>query len=524
MSLVELRVELPAYAHSFLIHVPSSCTILDVKQEIFQKCVGAPRVDGQRLIWRGRYLVDSEKLDELWKSCDETRIVHLAVHPSAWSSTPLDIPKVPQPQVQSTIPKSRPAPQSPPESPSSPVMNSPPTISQVAHSLTFVLFKHQIALRALTPDAVSHVIDVGDLSASRSLAVQAVESHGWTWPAILDEEFPAATAGGLKYDCVTLNGQSFLSLNCPSEDPTALQAHALKVLTCTFSLLSIPTSQTNNTRTIPSQTVPIPPNVNMMLQQLGLPQLRVAQIHNQNYIPNGILPELREMPLRPLLAPLMMLLFRTLLLLYFVAPARKPIFGILVVAWMLYEIWRPIRDGLVRGLRRGVPNDLARQDAPARQEPRPVQNALEAPRPPQNFLGAAIAERVDNQAAAVVLDTISSLNISTEEQILNDAPGAVTREPGFGHKVITFFSLFLTTIHPAVWNQRRAALRRREGRIRTEGHSRDSSTAGAEGEDGQNETRVEMQRELRAQHARRPRWIRDYMERVIAGDWVDDSD
>jgi hypothetical protein len=67
MSLVQLRVELPAYAHSFLVHVPSSCTIFDVKQEIFKTCVGGPQVGGQRLIWRGRYLVDSEKVDEIWK-------------------------------------------------------------------------------------------------------------------------------------------------------------------------------------------------------------------------------------------------------------------------------------------------------------------------------------------------------------------------------------------------------------------------------------------------------------------------
>jgi Ubiquitin family len=67
MSLVQLRVELPAYAHSFLVHVSPSCTILDVKQEIFKACIGGPRVEGQRLIWRGRYLVDSEKVDELWK-------------------------------------------------------------------------------------------------------------------------------------------------------------------------------------------------------------------------------------------------------------------------------------------------------------------------------------------------------------------------------------------------------------------------------------------------------------------------
>jgi hypothetical protein len=404
----------------------------------------------------------------------------------------------------------------------------------VTHPLAFILLKHQNALRTLTPDAVDHVIDIGDLETSRSLAVQTVERHGWIWPTILDEEFPLATEGGLKYDRVTnkfvksymirtlhangisVSGQSFLSLRRPSEEPTALQAHALKVLTYTFSLLSTPTSQTNNTPIIPSQTVPIPPNVNMMLQQLGLPQLRVVQNHN----PNGILPELREMPLRPLLAPLMMLLFRALLLLYFVAPARKPIFGVLVVAWMLYEIWQPIRNGFVRGLRRGVPDQVG-QDGPARQEPRPAQDAPEVPRPPQNFLGAVMAERVDNHAAAVLLDTVASFNISTEEQILNDVPGAVTREPGVGHKLITFLGLFLMTLHPAVWNQRRAALRRREGRITTEENMRNRPTADAEGEEGQNETRAQ---ELRAQHARRPRWIRDYMERVVAGDWVDDSD
>lgn len=66
MSFVQIRVELPAYAHSFLIQVPRSCAMLDVKQEIFKTCVGRPRVEGQRLIWRGRYLVDSEKVDEVW--------------------------------------------------------------------------------------------------------------------------------------------------------------------------------------------------------------------------------------------------------------------------------------------------------------------------------------------------------------------------------------------------------------------------------------------------------------------------
>ena len=67
MSFVQLRVELPAYAHSFLVQVPRSSTILDIKQEISKTCVGEPRVEGQRLIWRGRYLIDSERVDAVWK-------------------------------------------------------------------------------------------------------------------------------------------------------------------------------------------------------------------------------------------------------------------------------------------------------------------------------------------------------------------------------------------------------------------------------------------------------------------------
>jgi hypothetical protein len=475
------------------------------------------------------------------QSPDELRIVHLAVHPSAWSSTPPDIPQA-TPAASSATPLPRPMPQNPPEIPISPATNFPPPIPQPTQPLAFVLLKHQNALRALTHGAVGQVINIPDLEASRSAAVQVVEAHGWSWPAILDEPFPAATAGGVMYERVTIkfvvlyqmcisytngvsfSGQNFLSLTRPSEEPTVLQAHALKVLTYTFSLLSIPATQTTNPHTLPSQAVSTPPNVNLLLQQLGLPQLRVAQNLNANPNPNRILPELRELHLRRLVVPLLMLLFRTLLLLYFVAPARKPIFGVLIVAWMLYEIWRPIRHGLIRGLQRGVPNDRAREDAAAQQEPRPAQDVPVAPRPPQNFLAGIAAERVENQAVAAVLDAVSNLNISTEEQILNDSPGVVTREPGFGHKFMTFLSLFLMTIHPAMWNQRRASLRQREGRIRTEENARNSRTTGTDSEEGQDETRARLQTELREQYARRPLWIRNYMERVVANDWVDDSE
>jgi hypothetical protein len=68
MSLL-IRVELPTYSHSFQISVSSIGTIDDVKREIEKICAGNPRVHGQRLIWRGRFLGDDEKVLDIWKVC-----------------------------------------------------------------------------------------------------------------------------------------------------------------------------------------------------------------------------------------------------------------------------------------------------------------------------------------------------------------------------------------------------------------------------------------------------------------------
>lgn len=67
MSIVEIRVELPTYSRTFHVHVLSSCTVLDVKHAIFSTCPGAPRVDGQRLLCRGRLLADHERVEDIWK-------------------------------------------------------------------------------------------------------------------------------------------------------------------------------------------------------------------------------------------------------------------------------------------------------------------------------------------------------------------------------------------------------------------------------------------------------------------------
>ena len=66
-SFVAVRVELPTYSLSFTANVSVSGTVLDLKQSISASCVGQPRVEGQHIIWRGRYLEDHEKISDIWK-------------------------------------------------------------------------------------------------------------------------------------------------------------------------------------------------------------------------------------------------------------------------------------------------------------------------------------------------------------------------------------------------------------------------------------------------------------------------
>jgi len=231
-----------------------------------------------------------------------------------------------------------------------------------------------------------------------------------------------------------------------------------------------------------------------------------------------------------------MLLLRTVLLLYFVAPARKPIFGIFILAWMLYEIWQPIRNGLRNGWGRIAENERrpdngagAGQDqnnAPQANAPPPNGMRNPAVNPPArpNVIGVSLERH-----AMTAFDTLANMNIAEEERILSGAPGAPTTEPGLGHKVTTFFGLLITTLHPAIWNRRRAALRRREGTVRTEANIRNAPPPASEGE-SDTPSSPEVNRaaqaveELRARYNSRPRWIQRYMERVVAEDWVDDSD
>lgn len=337
----------------------------------------------------------------------------------------------------------------------------------------------------------------------------------------------------LPSDATFQRGQSYLQLATDSENaqPTPLQQHALKVLTYTFNILYLPINNFSTSRGSQPQQLPVPPHVNQLLQQLGLPPLRPAGNNANPANPNAVLADLREIPVRALLAPLLMLLFRTLLLLYFFAPARKPIFGILILGWMVYEIWQPIRNGLRNGWGRMHDNGQhqANNGQNARQGPgAPAPNA--PPPPGVRAAHAAPAGAVTLEAqAGQIFDTLANLNIEDEQRLLNPGPGGPPAEPTIGHKIVTFLSLFITTLHPAIWNRRRVALRRREGVVRTEANVRNSPPPSADNPSDSTPSPVDdeaarRREQLRVQYGLQPRWIQRYLERVVAEDWVDDSD
>ncbi|PPQ77371.1 hypothetical protein CVT25_010953 [Psilocybe cyanescens] len=548
MSLVDIRVDLPSYSRSFVVKVQPSSTVLQIKEEIYHTCPGQPRTAGQRLIWRGRLLTDDENIDNLWKN--EPRIVHLAVHPSAWSS----LPPVVQPHTQ-PLAQPQPTPTVPTQHTLSPtpaptrwafatplqhLVNSPqpPPRSPAA----YVLYQHQKALACLCSGITPPPPNVYEsTSAARAVAVQMLERSGFIWPAILDEAYPPPSeTKGVEYVISQIDGGLFLQLVDCHQSPSPMQEHALKVLSNTLTILTMALPTTPTIRTITPQSTPIPPHVNELLQQLGMPPLRAVN-NNANPVgnqPNAAMDDIRQIPIRPLLAPLTMLLLRTLLLLYFIAPTRTPIFGVLIVAWMLYEIWQPIRNGLQNGWGRNPPQNQQQREnnAPVGAQNVDQPNAVPAPGglPAANVPvrpGPIGPVTLDLQAGAL-FDSLANLNIEEEQRMLNQATATAAAEPGLGHKITTFLSLFVTTLHPAIWNRRRVALRRREGVVRTEANARNAplsppATPPADAEipaTSVDNVAAQRREELRAQFNRRPRWIQRYMERVVAEDWVDDSD
>ncbi|KAI0677016.1 hypothetical protein C8Q78DRAFT_60528 [Trametes maxima] len=544
MSSAPLRVELPAYSHSFQVQVQPASTIRDVKLEIASVCPGAPTPEGQRLIFKGRLLKDDERVEDVWKSPDDSRVVHLAVHPSAWTSSPPAPPSAAQeglPAPEPT-PVSRPTPTTQPHLFSHAQQPVQPRI-QPMHSLPSVAYVHNlhnIALCILSAGAVAVPSQppASELGTWRAAAMDVYRNRGWVWPSVFDEPFPSgSTDEGAVYEPVTLEGLPYLSLTTPNATPNASQLHALKVLSYTFPLLSMAHDPLLYAPPAPFPVYSNTPtaNLNQRLQELGFPPLRLMP--GQNIPRNGndannanpLAPagaEIRAIPVRALMVPLLMLAFRTLLLLYFFSPSKRPLFGILLSVWIIYEAWNAMRLVLNDGHERaaGPAANAAAPNAP----PDPRQAAAQ---PAQPGLVPTRPNRGANRSPAMaILDRLAMINLPAEDALLEmdiNAP-----PPSVVQKTKMFITLFFLTLYPAAWDRRRAALRRREGRIRTEANARETAlteraereSAGAEApaRTDEEEARARAREQVVIRHERRPAWLKEYVQRVQYSEWVDD--
>lgn len=335
--------------------------------------------------------------------------------------------------------------------------------------------------------------------------------------------------------------------------------HALNVLTYTFSILSLPPSRPLPTPT-PSvlNPSPVPPHVNDLLRELGLPALRAAPNGNIDVTvhPDAagtpVIPEhaegniIREIPMRALLAPLLMIVFRTALLLYFFSPTRKPLLGLCLIAWIIYEMWTHVRivilrpldraggDGVgfgVNGAQAGGAADGAPIVAPVPQDRVEERNPLrpggrvpntEPTRDAQQVRGPPIPRQSNG-----IIDSLSLANVHNENKLLwpLQQPTTTPEPSTFLHKVTSFFSLLVVTLHPEVYNRRRVALRQRESRLRTEmnaiergAEARNSEQVPSEEEQRKDATRQQLQ----TQHAQRAVWVKRYVERVRQDDWIEE--
>lgn len=268
MSLL-IRVELPTYSHSFQISVPSIGTVDDVKREIEKVCAGNPRVHGQRLIWRGRFLGDDEKVLDIWKvrqptssffsslmgicycrildgqSQNDSPVVHLSVHPSAWASAPPSVatisanagPAVPVTVTSGALtpppihtghgsggyfhtsqpPRSVPQPgtfprqvqpgQGSPPPAALPAPTSVPGLAPISVGyINYIAYQHLSAASVLRSGRMIEDPPPTGIAESKNMAKQLMAQWGYAWPSVFDDEYPPAEdeSAGIKYEQVTI--------------------------------------------------------------------------------------------------------------------------------------------------------------------------------------------------------------------------------------------------------------------------------------------------------------------------------
>lgn len=238
-----------------------------------------------------------------------------------------------------------------------------------------------------------------------------------------------------------------------------------------------------------------------------------------------------NLPMRAIMAPILMLVMRATLMMYFFSPDQTPFFGIIVGMWVLYEAWNAVRAAVAATRDPAEP----RRDGDNQGG---INGGAGAPGP--NGVDGARPSDPTRQQVNAVLDTVANINIREENEML-EAPGDLP-SPTLFHQAKTFASLMIVTLIPALWDLRRAELMRREGTLRTEMNVITAATAPlpssgsaaqvpteGEGETGVSEQEREEARKARERklaviqkHARRADWVREYVERAGRMEHYDD--
>lgn len=243
-----------------------------------------------------------------------------------------------------------------------------------------------------------------------------------------------------------------------------------------------------------------------------------------------------HLPIRSLIVPLIFLTIRTTLLLYFFQPARKPLFGLMVLIWVLWEVAGAIRGALRdNGELNGRQNNRVENAGNANAAPNVAggEGAAAQARPAANNNAAQQVPATTSRGA--ILNHLAQLNLSTESRFVepDSTPSPSASPPSLAHKMKTFCVLFFLTLHPAIWDRRRTALRAREGRVREEARTREAFALQRDRE--RRELEENRRRGVESENngdvppetpepppAPKPFWVAEYVQRVRSGDWVDE--
>ena len=310
-----------------------------------------------------------------------------------------------------------------------------------------------------------------------------------------------------------------------SKEPTSLQKLAIDMMTFTLPLLSIEVSEAELEEMNPvrrkrravadayaaavswavAHDLPLPAIPEALMDE---PTRRRARA-----FPQRLARAFRAINARRMMGPLLMLAFRAAIVFWFLKPFRKPYIPLLLVAWIVWEIWSILFENIVRqaaaqaqiqaaaqrlraqaiaahnanagigGNAAGVQAGGAAANANGRNAnangvqpngnaPGLAQGALD---PPMRFWRRSARVFFAREAKAI----FGTNHVHREHQL--GAPAAaqpaldgrdnqpaprIFQPLNLVHRIWSFVVLFILTIHPGFWEQRREALRRRETEIR----------------------------------------------------------